>query len=111
MKSCTESVEPSSAAAVLLGSKVGSVGAVQCVDTSVCELAGSSEEVVPISKDELKREQETDEVIGPVRNFVLSGCKPKRADWNKLSALSKVLMRSFTKLKMTDDGLLVRETA
>ena len=110
MKSCTESVEPSSVAAVFCGSKVGCVGAVHSVDVSVCELDGGSQEAVPVVHEELKIEQEADEVIGPVRNFVLSGTKPSRVEWSKLSVLSKILMRSFKKLKISDDGVLVRET-
>ena len=60
----------------------------------------SPDEVVPVERGVLKMEQETDEVIGPVRGFVLSGTKPSRAEWGKLSVLSKILMRSFKNLKM-----------
>ena len=109
MKSCTESVEPSSVAAVFSGSTVGCVGSISRVDVSACEFVGDSE-IVPIKRAELMKDQVADEVIGPVRHFVLTGTKPSRVEWNKLSPLSKVLMRSFKKLKISDDGVLVRET-
>ena len=80
------------------------------IDVLVCELAESAGEVVPIAEGELVQAQEVDEVIGPVRRLVLSGNKPNRACWKQLSVLSKILMRSWKKLKVNEKGLLVRET-
>jgi hypothetical protein len=111
MRTCTESVEPSSVAAVMVGCREVSVGAVQVcqvVDSSVCEMV--REDVLPIPRGELRAEQETDPVIGPVLRLISGGKKPVRADWKPLSDRSKVLLRSFSKLKVTDDGVLVRET-
>ncbi len=112
-KKCTESVEPSSVAAVMVAAKKvsGTVAATVCnIDVSVCELTAPVDEVIHVGIEELIKEQEADEVIGPVLEYVVSEKKPKRAGWNKLSAESKVLMRSFNKLKMSEDGVLVRET-
>ena len=112
-KKCTESVEPSSVAAVM-GNAIyvagGKVTQVCHVDVSVCELSVSDEEVMHVGEEELIKEQESDDIIGPVIQYVVSGVKPNRAGWDELSRDSRILMRSFSKLKMVD-GVLVRETA
>ena len=110
-RKCTESVEPSSVAAVFVARRADSAGVfLNRIDVSVCELVAPAGEVVPIVEGELVKEQEADEVIGPIRNLVLAGAKPSRDCWKQLSVLSKILMRSFKKLKINEKGLLVRET-
>ena len=69
-----------------------------------------TEEVVPIAEGELVKEQEADKVIGPIRKLVLAGEKPSRDCWKHFSVLSKILMRSFKKLRINEKGMLVRET-
>ena len=54
--------------------------------------------------------QQSDPVIGPVLQYVRQSVRPKRSEWNQLSGGSKVLMRSFPKLKVVG-GVLVRQTA
>ena len=113
-KMCTESVEPSSVAAVMVNAKnmKNDDGVVlQCrIEASVCELHDSSEDVLQVSKEELIEEQKKDPVVGPVRQCVINQSKPKRAGWDEMCWDSKILMKSFGKLKMVD-GLLVRQTA
>ena len=112
-KKCTESVEPASVAAVLVEAKNVSgtaVATVNNIDVAVCELTVPVEEVVHVGLEELIAEQEADKIIGPVLEYVVAGRKPNRDGWSKLSAESKVLMRSFNKLKMSDNGVLHRET-
>ena len=114
-KKCTESVEPSSVAAVLVGLKsdVGDMfpAVLTKIEASMCEITVPSDDIIVVDRGDLVKEQDLDEVIGPVRKFVLSGCKPKGSDWKNLSVLSKILMRSFRKLRILDDGVLVRDTA
>ena len=115
-RKCTESMEPAGVAAVLVARKDGLgdawVSVVNHIDVSICELVAPAGEVmVPMADGELAREQEIDEVVGPVRKLVLLGSKPKQSEWKKLSVLSKILMRSFKKLRVREDGVLVRETA
>jgi hypothetical protein len=83
----------------------------QCqIEASLCELHDSSEDVFQVSKEELIDEQKKDPVVGPVRQCVINKSKPKRAGWNELSWDSKVLMKSFRKLKIVD-GVLLRQTS
>ena len=80
-KKCTESVEPASVAAVLVEAKNVSgtaVATVNNIDVAVCELTVPVEEVVPVGLGELVVEQEADNVIGPVLEYVLAGKKPNR---------------------------------
>ena len=53
-----------------------------------------------ISLTELKAKQQSDDVIGPVYHVVVIGCRPFRKEWAQLSNDSRVLMRSFGKLKV-----------
>ena len=111
-KQCTESVEPSSVAAVFVNATSVMEGAVPLVrcNATVCELSAPEDEVLSVGKDELIAAQKADPVIGPVLSLVELSQKPKRAEWGKLSADSKVLMRSFAKLKIVG-GVLFRKTA
>ena len=109
---CTESVEPSSVAAVFVNSTSmgkGDVPVVRC-NAAVCELSVPEDESLFVGKEELVAAQKADPVIGPVLTYVEQSLKPKRADWGKLSGDSKVLMRSFAKLKVVG-GVLFRKTA
>ena len=81
-KQCTESVDPSSVAAVIVNSVGvgnGLVPIASC-NATVCELGVSVVERMFVSRDELVAEQKSDPVIGPVLSFVESSQKPKRAD-------------------------------
>ena len=111
-KKCTESVEPSSVAAVLVSSSefsCQSVASVCNIDVSVCELSVPDGEMLHVSKQELVGEQKLDLVVGPVRECVLLGKKPDRAGWDRLTPESKILMKSFSKLSVVD-GVLLRKT-
>ena len=112
-RKCTESMEPASVAAVFVAREDSDalVSVINRIDASICELAAPDSDLVVVEKKELVKEQETDEVVGPVRKLVLLGCKPKQSEWKKFSVLSKILMRSFKKLRIRQDGVLVRETA
>ncbi len=112
-KKCTKSMEPSSVAAIMVNAiqvASGKITQVSHIDVSICELSVADEEVMHVSEEELIKEQGEDDVVGPVVKYVVSGVKPNRAGWNELSRDSRILMRSFGKLKMVD-GVLIRETA
>ena len=84
-RKCTESMEPAGVAAVLVARKDGLgdawVSVVNHIDVSICELvAPAGEVIVPMADGELAREQEIDEVVGPVRKLVLLGSKPKQSE-------------------------------
>ena len=63
----------------------------------------------PISAEELKVKQQADVVVGPVYRAVLTGCRPSKKEWAEWSNESRVLMRSFRKLRI-ENGMLVRRT-
>lgn len=110
-KKCTESVEPSSVAAIIANSKSGGMEAVVSMcNVDICELVVPNDESLFVGKAELVAAQQDDPVIGPVLQYVRDAVRPKRRDWGQLSSGSKVLMRSFPKL-MLDDGVLFRQTA
>ena len=110
-QSCTETFESWGVGAVLAGSKKGTECCVVNCNASLCELTAKTEENVIISRKELKDAQRSDVVIGPVLEYVESGIRPKRQIWSQLSRESKLLMRNFAKLKITNDGVLIRKTA
>ena len=101
-RKCTESMEPASVAAVFVAREDSDalVSVINRIDASICELAAPDSDLVVVEKKELVKEQETDEVVGPVRKLVLLGCKPKQSEWKEFSVLSKILMRSFRKLRI-----------
>ena len=49
------------------------------------------EEVVTVSKEELKQRQISDEIIGPVYRCVAAGVRPKREEWKELSWSGQLL--------------------
>ena len=69
----------------------------------------ANEEIVAVSREELKRAQIGDEVISSVYKAVAAGCKPKREEWKELSWKSKILMKNFGKLSLIN-GVLMRKT-
>ena len=110
-RKCTESVEPSSVAAVMANTQVmGQEAAVSMCNVEVCELTVPDDESIFVGKEELMEAQKNDPVIGPVLQFVRNSVRPKRRDWDQLPSSSKVLMRSFPKLSVVD-GVLFRQTA
>ena len=110
MKKCTESVEPSSVAAVLASSNDEDDCCTVCnVDVSVCELSVPDTTVLHVSKEELVQEQESDEIVGPVRKLVLSGEEMTSEIRSQLPSLSQILWLTHKNLKMVN-GLLVRDT-
>ena len=108
--SCTESVDPQSMNAVMSGVKEAEHVVSAAIRVENLELKADAE-VVPISREKLKSEQMNDEVVGPVYKAVVTGVRPNRKGWSELNSESRVLMRSFAKLKVSGDGVLVRETA
>ena len=68
-----------------------------------------NQEVVPVSREEIVAEQQNDETIGVVYQAVLTGERPDRNKWSEWSQGSKILMRSFKKLRI-ENGMLLRET-
>ena len=107
---CTESMEPASVAAVVTTRGKGEEVVFPC-DVSVCTMAASSkEEMTFVTKEELIEEQKKDPVIGPVLQYVKARKRPDREGWNQLGVGSRILMKSFAKLKMAD-GILLRQTA
>ncbi len=106
---CTESVEPSSVATVMAVPREANI--VLPFDVSVCTLEPSSErEMMFVKKEELLEEQKKDPVICPVLKYVEARKRPGREGWSQLGVGSKILMKSFAKLKMVD-GILLRQTA
>ncbi len=111
-RQCTESVEPSSVAAVFVNSTSvgkGSIPVARC-NATVCELSVPDDESSFVKKEELVAAQKSDPVVGPVYTLVEQSQKPKRVEWGKLSRDSKVLMRSLAKLRIVG-GVLFRKTA
>ena len=108
-ESCTETIQQPSLTAVLSAVNVPMATAV-CKKVTVDQLKWKEEgEVVKVSAEELGEKQRQDEVIGPVYQAVLTGDRPKKAEWLKLSRDSKLLMRNFPKLSI-QNGILLRQT-
>ena len=63
----------------------------------------------PISPSEIKMKQQGDAVVGPVYRAVLTGCRPSKKEWKEWPNESRVLMRSFGKMKI-ENGMLIRRT-
>ena len=87
----------------------------KCAEGPVVSVSISASSLQPdfggdtISLTELKAKQQSDGVIEPVYHAVVIGCRPSRKEWAQLSNDSRVLMRSFGKLKVKN-GLLDRWT-
>ena len=78
------------------------------VDVSMLELSGTVDRS-PISKDEIRKEQVEDEVVGPAFKCVKKQKRPTKEEWKEWSKKSKVMMHQYKKLSI-EDGMLVRET-
>ena len=74
-----------------------------------CELK-SEDAVLSVSMKELKENQVSDAVVGPVYKSVLSGSRPEQKEWNNWPHESKILLRNFDKLHIFN-GVLFRKTA
>ena len=107
-KSCTESVDPQSLGAVMSGMEYVGPVVSSAVVASKLELKADGETVM-VSREDLKQAQQSDAVVGPVYRAVVAGSRPGKKEWLEFSSLSRVLMRSFGKLKVKD-GVLCRET-
>ena len=107
---CTELVDPRCMNAVVSGFQ-GVAMPVTCLGIDVGKLTLEPEgSMASVSREELMEKQKNDPVLGPVYQFVASGCRPSRREWSELSHESKVLMKSFSKLSVRN-GILRRQTA
>ena len=104
---CTESIDPQCLSAVISGVEYGGPVISGAVVASKLELK-SEGELALVSPDELKAAQQNDKVLSPVYKAVLSGSRPSRKKWEEFGSLSRVLMRSFAKLKIRN-GVLCRD--
>ena len=104
---CTESIDPQCLSAVISGVDYGGPVVSGAVVASKLELK-SEGELALVSPDELKAAQQNDKVLSPVYKAVLSGSRPSRKKWEEFGSLSRVLMRSFAKLKIRN-GVLCRD--
>ena len=107
-KSCTESVDTQCLGEIMTGAEYSGPVLSGAVVANKLELK-SDDELVSVSREELIAAQEKDEVVGPVYRAVVAGSRPCRKSWDDLSNPSRVLMRSFGKLKIRD-GVLCRDT-
>ena len=63
-----------------------------------------------IENVDLIKKQKGDSVVGPVYKAVAIGTRTKKEVWGKLDRKSKVLFQQFSKLRITEDGILRRKT-
>ena len=108
-KLCTESVDTQCLNAVMGGGDYGGPVVSGAVVAQKLELK-SDGEIEMVSPVELSHAQQNDVVLGPVYRAVVDGSRPKRELWNQLGRESRILMRSFEKLKVRN-GVLCRETS
>ena len=110
-RSCSESVDPQCLGAVMSGMEYsGPVAAVSgAVIANHLELK-SDNVLASVSREQLVMDQQCDEVIGPVYQAVVAGRRPGRKELSEFGSESRVLMRSFGKLRV-QNGVLCRETA
>ena len=109
-KACTESVDPQCLGAVMSGMEYNGPVVVGSLAAKSLELKSADGDLVCVSREEMKVAQESDEVVGPVYQAVMAGRRPGRKSWADFVSASRVLMRSFAKLKISN-GVLCRETA
>ena len=106
---CTETVDPQCLGAVMSGVEYGGPAMAAVVVAERLELK-SDRELPSVSRAQLVEAQQKDEVVGPVYRAVVAGQRPNRKLWDAFGKESRVLMRSFSKLKV-HDGILCRDTA
>ena len=85
------------------------LGLVSSVSVEMLSLDGKVL-VEKISREEMRKKQEADGILGPVYRAVMLGQRPGKKEWAELSWESKILMKSFGKLEVKD-GILRRRTA
>ena len=107
-KSCTEKIDAQCLGEVMSGAEYSGPVLSGAVVAKKLELK-SEGELVSVSREELIAAQEKDEVVGPVYRAVVAGRRPCRKSWGELSNQSRVLLRSFGKLKLRE-GVLCRDT-
>ena len=108
-KKCTETLDSSSLHAVISNARNLSEGKVM-PRNNISVLSLEANRGLPaVKNDVLATKQQHDEIIGPVYKAVQAECRPKKNAWKLLPRDTKILLKSFNKLKITDDVLL-RET-
>ena len=80
----------------------------ELIDVSMLQLSEKID-VDPITKEEIKEEQMSDEMLGPVYRCVEEKKKATAEQWKELDTKSKLVMKQFNKLKI-EDGMLMRMT-
>ena len=103
---CTERMDPVDLSTVMPAIR-DSQPSVRPVDISVLELVGDCD-IKEITTEDLKYQQSTDQVVGPVYHCVAAKKKPSKEDLKSWNQNSKVMLHQFRKLQL-EDGLLVRK--
>ena len=106
---CTETVDQQCLGAAMSGVEYSGPVMSAAVVAERLELK-SEDELPSVSREKLVESQQKDEVIGPVYKAVVVGRRPSRKSWGEFGKESRVLMRSFGKLRIRD-GVLYRDTA
>ena len=107
IKRCMEICAPEMINSVISSVDVCSV-TVGGLDVKVLSLDAENK-LQKVDNMKLADDQKSDEVIGPVYELVLKGCRPGRKEWKEFSRSSKLLMQHFGKLKI-ENGVLLRKT-
>ena len=107
-RSCSETVDSQCLGAVMSGVEYG--GPVMAAAVVAEKLMLRSDSDLPtVSRAQMMEAQMNDEVVGPVYRSVVAGHRPNRRLWSEFGKESRVLMRSFSKLKVRE-GILCRDT-
>ena len=107
---CTETINPIQLSTIMqVSANSVSPKCPAYVNVNVLELVeeGMGKE---ISKQDLKKTQLEDSVVGPIYKCVLDGTKPKKSELKNFSKKSKILLKQFPMLRL-DMEMLVRETS
>ena len=107
---CTETLQ-GTAGLSALDRKIGEVEHITAAAVSVDKLSWNEESGrKQVSREELKQKQKADEVVGPVYRAVEAGVRPNRNSMREMSWETKILLKSYGKLKLRG-GVLMRCTA
>ena len=102
-KHCTEVMDPVDLSTVM-AVRLNSTPALCTVDVSILELDGDPN-MKQISLEELKEQQSTDEVVGPVYQCVANKQKPGKEVWKHWNPKSKVMLHQYRNWAI-EDGLV-----